>query len=159
MICQVSFYPIKGPTVETEKLYIESVNHSSAALALVLGQLAAPTANVSDPPAPDKAQTEPAPIGNNQTRPAALLPNRDLDTGAPVRPGGYRLTDQTYAKLLARVTKDPTIPVPAGVKQDILRYYADPTSPISTKRNPEKWALVQQQLQILPTMPTRAGPD
>jgi hypothetical protein len=69
------------------------------------------------------------------TLPVSLAPNRDLDTRQRVVPGGYLLTDQTYVKLLARVTKDPTRPVPEGLKQDILKYYADPDAPISTKRD------------------------
>ena len=87
----IKMLAIKGPTVETRKWYLESVNDCTAALALVLGQLAAPGAG---------------------TLHAALLPNRDLDTGAQVVPGGYPLTDQTYAKLLGRITKDPMKSVP-----------------------------------------------
>ena len=64
---------IKGPTVETRKWYIDSVNDCTAALAVLLGRLAAPGA---------------------ETLHAALLPNRDLDTGAQVVPGGYPLTDR-----------------------------------------------------------------
>jgi hypothetical protein len=134
----IKMLAIKGPTVETRKSYLDSVNNCTAALALVLGQLAAP---------------------GGGTLHAALLPNRDLDTGAPVVPGGYPLTDQTYAKLLGRITKDPMKVVPDGLKQDILRYYADPASPISTKRNPKKWARIEEQLQRLSTMPTRAEQD
>jgi hypothetical protein len=93
------------------------------------------------------------------TLPAGLVANRDLDTGARVLPGGYKLTDETYAKLLARIVKDPTKLVPAGLKQDILSYYADPDAPIFTKRNPKKWAQVPKNLQLLPTVPTRAEPE
>jgi hypothetical protein len=134
----VKMLAIKGPTAETRKWYLDSVNNCMAALALVLGPLAAPGAGSLH---------------------AALLPNRDLDTGAPVVPGGYRLTDQTYAKLLGRVTKNPMKAVPEGLKQDILRYYADPTSPISTKRDRKRWALIEKQLQRLSTIPTRVEPD
>ena len=35
------------------------------------------------------------------------LPNRDLDTGQVVQPGGYSLTDSTYADLLHRLTRSP----------------------------------------------------
>ena len=129
---------IKGPTVETRNWYLHSVNNCTAALAMVLGQLTAPG------------------VG---TLHAALLPNRDLDTGAQVVPGGNPLTDQTYAKLLERITKDPTRAVPDGLKQDILRYYADPASPISSKRDRKRWALIEKQLQRLSTIPTRAEPD
>ena len=90
--------------------------------------------------------------------PASVVPNRDLDTGSRVVPGGYPLTDQTYVELLARVTKDPTQPVPEGIKRDILDYYADADAPISTKQDHKKWAQTQKLLTVLSSMPTRADP-
>ena len=77
------------------------------------------------------------------------LPNRDLDTGSKVRPGGYRLTDETYANLLGKVTSQHAGPVPAGLKADIEEYYADPSAPIVTKQNPRKWAAVEAELMEL----------
>ena len=118
---------IKGPTPQTEDLYIKSVNHSIIAMRLVL---------------------------TNYDRIDHYLSNRDLDTGAVVRPGGYRLTDQTYAKLLAAVTKNPDNVVPFQLKHDLIAYYADPQSPIVTKNDPEKWAQVQTNLKTLATMKT-----
>jgi hypothetical protein len=98
------------------------------------------------------------PAGSTVTVPASLVPNRDLDTGKRVVPGGYPLTDQTYVKLLARVTKDPKRPIPEGLKHDILDYYADADAPISTKRDHKKWAQAQKQVQILTSMPTKTDP-
>jgi hypothetical protein len=133
-IGRLKMLDIKGPNADTGKRYIESVNRSLAAMARILAQ-------------------------SGRTLPAAQVPDRDLDTGERVVPGGYPLTDKTYAKLLARVTKDPSRPIPAGLKQDILRYYADPNAPISTKRNPKHWGKVQAQLQLLTNVPTHAGPE
>ena len=59
-------------------------------------------------------------------KPHQTLPNRDLDTGAPVHPGGYRLTDDTYAKLLHRLVADPRHTVPPGLKADILELLRRP---------------------------------
>jgi hypothetical protein len=81
------------------------------------------------------------------------LDNRDLDTGYIVQPGGYPLTDQTYAQLLARITAKPSQPAPAGLKRDILAYYADPNAPIITKKNAKAWEEIQKQLAVLQTMP------
>jgi hypothetical protein len=120
---------IKGPTEETERAYIASVNLSTATLADYLQRLMG-------------AQTD---LG---------LSDRDLDTGQPVVPGGYLLTDKTYAQLLARITKVPTEAIPAGLKQDIVAYYADPAAPISTKKKPKEWAAVQEQQQVLIGMKT-----
>lgn len=85
----------------------------------------------------------------------AAIPNRDLDTGAKVKPGGYRLTDDTYAKLLHLLVQAKR-PIPIALQQDINDYYADPTAPIVTKNNPKKWAQVQADLQ---TLQTTANPD
>jgi hypothetical protein len=124
---------IKGPTAETEQMYIESVNRSTMELARALDRLA-------------KDPTDLA------------LTNRDLDTGAPVVPGGYRLTDQTYAKLLARITKHAALPIPNGLKRDILSYYSDPNAQIVTKLDAKKWARVQAELQVLTGMETQVEP-
>ena len=122
---------IKGPTVSTETQYVLSVNASVAALRTALARFGSP----------------------RQT-----LPNRDLDTGSPVRPGGYPLTDQTYAELLHRIAAESNHKVPSGLRADILAYYADPASPIATKRDPARWARVQADLQTLQTMPVSSQP-
>jgi hypothetical protein len=122
---------IKGPTVATEEEYVRSVNLSTDALGSAMTRLG--TAH--------------------QT-----LPNRDLDTGAPVHPGGYRLTDETYAKLVHRLVANPNHSVPPGLKGDILNYYADPSAPIYTKKNARKWAQLQSELQTLKTMPVSTQP-
>jgi len=118
---------IKGPTQQTEDLYIKSVNSSIKAMRLVL---------------------------TNYDTIDHYISNRDLDTGDVVKPGAYRLTDETYAKLLATITKNPANVVPFQLKHDLVAYYADPQSPIETKKNPEKWAQVQANLQTLATMKT-----
>jgi hypothetical protein len=82
------------------------------------------------------------------------LPNRDLDTGEVVKPGGYPLTDTTYAELLHRLTRTPQQAIPPGIKSDVEAYYSDPTAPIETKQHPLEWKKVQEELKILETMPT-----
>ena len=118
---------IKGPTQQTEDLYIKSVNHSIKSLRFVLTHF-------------DRIEH--------------YLPNRDLDTGLVVKPGGYPLTDKTYATLLAMITKHPDKVVPNQLKHDLIAYYADPEAPIITKKDPEKWAQVQANLKTLETMKT-----
>jgi hypothetical protein len=83
------------------------------------------------------------------------LPNRDLDTGDWTRPGAYRLTDRTYARLLREITEKQKTPVPPGLKRDILNYYA-PDAPITTKRNRDEWKRVQRDLEWLREMPAKA---
>ncbi len=122
---------IRGPNPATEALYVASVNRTVDAL---------------------RAATKAISAG------APVVPNRDLDTGAKVKPGGYRLTDETYAKLLERITSSAGGTVPAGLRQDIEEYYSDPNAPISTKRRPEQWARVQAELGLLAKTKVIAGP-
>lgn len=119
---------IRGPNPQTEEDYVRSVNRASARYETVLHQLAS----------------------NPKSTPA--IDDLDLDTGYPVRPGGYPLTDQTYAKLLDRITKKPKQPVPAGLRKNILAYYANPTASITTKKNHKAWQKVQKDLTILQQM-------
>jgi hypothetical protein len=82
------------------------------------------------------------------------LPNRDLDTGHVVQPGGYSLTDFTYALLLHRLAQHPEAAIPPGIKRDIQTYYANADAPIGTKKNPQQWAQVQADLTKLASMAT-----
>ncbi len=118
---------IKGPTAVAEDDYVRSVN-------LTLVEL--------------RRQTRRMSTGNR------LLADKDLDTGATVQPGGYRLTDSTYADLLHQLTRTPGNPIPPGLKADVQLYYADLTLPIATKRDPRRWAQLQTELPILAAMPT-----
>ena len=118
---------IRGPVPSTQELYVQSVNTTVTKLR---GSL-----QTFDDLSHD-------------------VPNRDLDTGLDVRPGSYRLTDQTYATLLKEVTADPTHPIPPVLKHDLIAYYADPSAPISTRKNKKQWAQVQSNLATLASVPT-----
>ena len=126
----ISDLAIRGPNEETNRWYIESVNRSMHDYERMLGELA------KDP--------------THQLN----LPDRDLDTGNMVRPGGYRLTDKTYAELLNKLTADPGRQVPSGLRRDVLAYYADPNAPISTKKHAHTWKRVQTELTTLQGMQT-----
>ncbi len=135
---------IKDPTQATEADYLHSVVLSEAALRLRLARFT-----------PSATPNVPASRAHNSIHP---LPNRDLDTGLVVQPGGYSLTDSTYASLLHKITQSPTQPIPPGIKEDIQAYYADPSSPITTKKDPSAWAQVQADLVTLAAMPTSTEP-
>jgi hypothetical protein len=126
----ISDLAIRGPSAKTDLWYIQSVNRSVGDYERMLGELEKDPTHQLD------------------------LPNRDLDTGDLVRPGGYKLTDKTYAKLLRRVTSKPGQRVPSGLRQDVLAYYADPNAPISTKKNAHAWKRVQTDLIRLEGMQT-----
>ena len=124
---------IKIPTEETESKYVASVNRSLDTYEDLLKRL-------------HQSPSEKPEI-------TMKLDNRDLDTGYVVQPGGYPLTDETYAKLLGLITAKATEPAPSGLKRDILAYYSDPNSPIITKKNAKAWKSVQDELAILQSMP------
>ena len=88
------------------------------------------------------------------SRAALDLPNRDLDTGEKIKPGGYALTDKTYAKLVGRLTSDPSRVVPRQLRDDILDFYSDPNAPITTKKNARQWKRLTAQLEALKKMKT-----
>ncbi|MBV9086060.1 MAG: zinc dependent phospholipase C family protein [Acidobacteriaceae bacterium] len=124
----ISDLAIKVPDSQTEELYIRSVNRAVDVFAQLLNDLR--TGNV------------------------LLLVNRDLDTGEVVKPGGYPLTDTTYAQLLHRIASKPDRVVPRGLRRDLLKYYSDPNAPIITKKDRRAWQLVLTDLQTLKNMRT-----
>ena len=164
---------VKGPTPDTEAKYLHSVITSDASLRRVIARFTPPPATRSTASGAAAADThsEPPPSTPLAANPSAKqdvpresrdprhpLPNRDLDTGSVVKPGGYTLTDSTYADLLHRLTREPAKPVPPGIKEDILAYYSNPDDPITTKKNPQRWAIVQTDLATLRVMPTSTAP-
>ena len=169
---------IKGPTPATEAEYKHSVVLSAAELRSTLARFTLPSA-----PHPTSAQTavpiahaqaaqsqappqdapsahlRPKTDGPRQQRdPRHPLPNRDLDTGRVVKPGGYSLTDSTFADLLHMLTRQPAVPIPPGIKEEIQAYYANQDAPITTKKDPQQWAQVQADLVTLEKMPTSMEP-
>jgi hypothetical protein len=159
---------VKGPTSRTEIDYIHSLVQSTGRLNSALRRFTPPTpAKAAETAAvldgnPDASTG--AAIASGATNAAANfwgpadprhpLPNRDLDTGQPVRPAGYSLTDLTYAALVERLTAHPQQPIPPGIQADILAYYKDRSLPFATKRDPAAWERLQQHLAVLSTMPT-----
>jgi hypothetical protein len=127
---------IRGPEAATEEFYVKSVNLATASIHRILADVAAADAQAI----------------------LADLPNRDLDTGKPTISGTYRLTDETYAQLLALITQPSAAPIPIGLLHDVQAFYADPYGRNAVKRNRAKWARVQSGLAILPQRPTVPQP-
>jgi hypothetical protein len=165
----LSMLAVKGPTTDTEAAYVHSLSQSLSELRYSLARFTPPTAaspaaaqTNSLPPASRALPANPAgsqSVPRQSRDPHHPLPNRDLDTGRVVQPGGYSLTDSTYADLLHRLTRMPTQPIPPGIKEDIQAYYANPDSPITTKKNPAQWTQVQADLVTLAAMPTSTRPE
>jgi hypothetical protein len=159
---------VKGPTTATEGDYAHSLSLSITIFRHMLERFTPPPPKGSKPdghatPTPAVlmsllAATSPDILLRSHD-PEHPLPNRDLDTGHVVQPGGYRLTDSTYADLLHRITLQPTQSIPPDIKKDVQSYYADPNLPISTKKDPKQWAQVQADLATLASMPTSNAPE
>lgn len=165
---------IEGPTSQTDADYIRSVVQSEELLSRTLHRFTPPPATRPGSAAAAAAadtHSEPPPSNPLPAKPGAAqavpresrdprhpLLNRDLDTGSPVRPSGYRLTDETYAMLTHRLTATPQQPIPPGVKEDILAYYADLELPFATRKDPQAWAQLQHDLATLRSMPTNPEP-
>ena len=166
----LSLVAVKGPTEETENEYVHSVTASVNLLRQTLARFTPPAPHSASGGAPaDEPSKTPVlhslpadrtagPAEQHRARdPRHPLPNRDLDTGYVIKPGGYSLTDSTYAQLLHRLTHQNQ-PIPPGIQEDIEAYYANPEAPISTKKDPAKWAEVQKDLETLKTMPLSPEP-
>ena len=142
---------VKGPTPAAEADYMHSLVSATSTMHERLARFTPPAARKALPAGAVAAPLEPL-------NPAHPLPNRDLDTGQVVKPGGYVLTDVTYADLLERLTRKPDAAIPPGIKSDVEAYYADPNAPITTKQHPDEWKKVQDELKILEAMPTSTEP-
>jgi hypothetical protein len=140
---------VKGPTADTEADYMHSVVSSTTDLRYRLALFTPVEARRERTLSAMSSMTTLGPLDPKQP-----LPNRDLDTGQKVKPGGYSLTDITYSELLHRLTRTPTQAIPPGIQSDVAAYYADPNAPIVTKKNPDEWKMVQDDLKVLATMPT-----
>ncbi len=165
---------VKGPTEETETAYIHSVVQSSRQLDRVLRRFTPPPTirpEIAAQAAAADTHSDPAPsapmvakpgasqdIPRQTTDPRHPLPNRDLDTGNPVKSSGYRLTDATYATLTHRLAAHPQQPISPGIKEDILAYYQNLDLPFATRKDPQAWASLQKDLAALRTMPTSKEP-
>jgi hypothetical protein len=165
----IKLVAVKGPSVDTEREYIHSVLHSADSLDYALRRFTPPpavkataaVAAAGDSEAhPSSSDSVPAAPGASQVVPRQSsdarhpLRNRDLDTGREVRPAGYRLTDDTYATLAHRLVATPGQPIPPGIQENVLAYYANLDLPFATKKDPARWATLQADLVTLRAMAT-----
>ncbi len=149
---------IKGPSQAAEADYMHSLITATTVLRNRLALFTPADARKAQPASTTVSTVALGPDALGSADPKHPLPNRDLDTGQVVKPGGYLLTDQTYAELLHRLTRDSNQPIPPGIKTDVQAYYSDADAPITTKRKPRAWAQVQADLKTLAAMPTSAAP-
>jgi hypothetical protein len=145
---------VKGPTEQTEADYAHSVAVSITSLRRILTRFTPEVARYKGPISPLSSLTHPDRNSPRRRDPNHPLPNRDLDTGRVVQPGGYRLTDFTYSDLLHKLVLNPRQPIPPGIKEDVEKYYSNLDLPIATKQDPDRWKQVLADLNTLAGMPT-----
>ena len=119
--------PFKGlgfdnPTPQTEDLYIKSINGTVDQYRLFLEEVHAGT---------------------------LVLPNCDLDDGKTTEAAEYTLADETYAKLLARLTAQKFDGTSSQLRENILDFYSDLSLPIATRNDPARWQDVLTDLAEL----------
>src|SRR5947209_16790617 len=100
--------PFKGlafnnPTPQTEDLYIKSINSTVDQYRAFLEQVRTDT---------------------------LVLPNRHFDTAKPTKATQYSLTDEPYAKLLARLSERKFGLTSPELRDNILQFYSDLSVPI-----------------------------
>jgi uncharacterized protein (DUF885 family) len=123
----------KSPTPETEEMYFKSINTSVDQYRAYLEELR---------------------TGSLQ------LANIDFDTGEKTKAAEYTLTDESYAKLLAKLSERKFDRTSTELRQNILDFYSDLSAPIETKKDAVRWQSLLTslaQLKVLTPAPTSAG--
>ena len=85
------------------------------------------------------------------------LPNLDLDTGQRAHAGEYRLADETYAQLVAKLAEKDFSGVTPELRAGILRFYGNLQAPVATKKKEDQWhktVLALEKLKALEAAPT-----
>jgi Zinc dependent phospholipase C len=80
-----------------------------------------------------------------------VLLNENFDLGTTTLAGQYQGTDETYDKLLGKLTDRKFIDVSPALRSNILDYYRDqkPRSPLHAGKKSSDWAKVQEELAQL----------
>jgi len=86
------------------------------------------------------------------------LPNDNFDTGEATGPGKYGMNDDTYAKLLDKLSDEKFAGAAPELRANLLNFFADPAAPYATKRDPKAWAKLQTELDQLKAAPPVEAP-
>ncbi len=123
----------KNPTPKTEEMYFKSINTSVDQYRAFLEELRTDSLQLS---------------------------NMDLDTGKKTKAGEYPLTDESYAKLLAKLSERKFDRTSPELRENILEFYSDLSVSIETKKDTVRWQSVLtslDQLKALTVVPASAG--
>jgi uncharacterized protein (DUF2461 family) len=112
----------KSPTPKTEEMYFKSINTSVDQYRAYLEEL---------------------------RRNSLELSNTDFDTGKKTQAAEYTLTDDTYEKLLAKLSERKFDRTSPELRQNILDFYSDLSAPFETKKDNVRWQSVLTELDQL----------
>jgi len=112
----MAFHP---PTPDTEKLFLESFEATVNRYRQLLTAEQAGRLQISD---------------------------QNFDLGEPPKAGTYKLTDETYAKLVEHLSERDFEGVSPELRNDILSFYRDRNAPIETKQHSKQW---QKLVEVL----------
>jgi hypothetical protein len=112
----MAFHP---PTPDTEKLFLESFDATVNRYRQLLTAEQAGRLRISD---------------------------QNFDLGEPPKAGTYKLTDETYAKLVEHLSERDFEGVSPELRNDILSFYRDRNAPIETKQHSKQW---QKLVEVL----------
>jgi hypothetical protein len=122
-----------NPTPQTEDLYIKSINTTVDEYRVFLEEVRLKT---------------------------LVLPNCDFDSGEPTKAAEYSLTDDAYATLLAQLLERKFDLTSPELRDNLLKFYADLSVGIETKKDEARWQGVLTglaQLKSVTPAPTVAG--
>ena len=122
-----------NPTAQTEDLYFKSINTTVDQYRIYLQQVRAGS---------------------------LVLVNSDFDTGKETEAAEYSLTDDTYAKLLDQLAQRKFDLTSPDLRDNILHFYSDLSTPIETKKDNRRWHSVLsslEQLKLATPAPTFAA--
>jgi hypothetical protein len=77
------------------------------------------------------------------------LADLNLDVGKETAAGMYKMSDDTYAKLVKELATHKFAGIPPELRENILAFYKNEDAPISTRRHRKEWAKLQQELDML----------
>jgi hypothetical protein len=127
----------KGPTPQTDHLYFESINTTLDRYRELLRDL--------------------------HTEPTLRLVNRDLDTANLTEPAEYPLADDAYSGLVRHLADRRFDLLSPDLRDNVLRFFANASAPLHTKRNRDKWKKTEVALSALksatPAAPAAVAAD
>jgi hypothetical protein len=89
---------------------------------------------------------------NDEKRKNLSLDNKNLDTGKITSPGEYELADETYAKLVDKLSEKQFAGVMPELRQNILSYFNNSQARLKIKQDHDDWNKLQNQLETLQSL-------